>query len=624
MPKQNVFETSPGYPSVTSWTRIEPLPRDATMQRSLQAQICDPLFMLARQFQMGEFLGEDAGSPFDASMLVEFRTVTTYRPGEDDSKTIKLDKLVPIEPHVEREAVALRLRGSVQLGLYFESLILQDINPPDSLISAYRASFPIGAAPPDPGLAPADALTYRSLVAGKVTDGVALYPSVVTFLQQQSPLQNPPCKLPALNLQTPPPPLPSGSDTQAMLAVLWAFVCYRQALFTEPANDSPWQSTKLDYDFALGSPTSDQNLLLASKDFPGGHVDWYSFSMDTAAANDAAKTNPASVNTVPFDFLPNHVVFRGMPDPRWWNFEDSVTDFGQLDVDHVDLAKLLVIEFAVNYGNDWFSVPVPVNVGPTTDPSNPGASTDPSNPQGTLSRVLSLVVTDTFGVRTLIRPAEQTQVNPGEHPWSMFKLSGKNPRSDYIALLPTLGVVDDAPVLEDVLFLRDDMAAMAWAVERHLQGDLDSPLDAHEMYLQTVQPKQYSGPNYTPGGPEIYYTIEMTPPYNWIPLVPVQSLEGAPYLRRGALAIPDPTSPNGFKPLPAQALILEPNSPFFFVVDHAVSRAGRQVSRYFRRTRSFDGSTLLWIARKSGIGRGMGWSGLRFDLVRDIPKQPTA
>ena len=97
------------------------------------------------------------------------------------------------------------------------------------------------------------------------------------------------------------------------------------------------------------------------------------------------------------------------------------------------------------------------------------------------------MVTDTFGVRTLIRPSEQTQVNPGETPWSMFKLSGNGRRSDFIAMAPTLGVVDDADALEEVLFLRDDLAAMAWAVEHQLQGDLDSPLDAYELYLQRIK-----------------------------------------------------------------------------------------------------------------------------------------
>jgi hypothetical protein len=31
--------------------------------------------------------------------------------------------------------------------------------------------------------------------------------------------------------------------------------------------------------------------------------------------------------------------------------EDSVTDFGQLDAEHLDLAELLVMEVALVYGN---------------------------------------------------------------------------------------------------------------------------------------------------------------------------------------------------------------------------------------------------------------------------------
>ena len=131
-----------------------------------------------------------------------------------------------------------------------------------------------------------------------------------------------------------------------------------------------------------------------------------------------------------FNFLPNHVTFRGVHDPRWWAFEDSVTDFGQLDAQNVDLAKLLVMEFALVYGNDWFSVPIPAAI-------------------GSLASISTLVATDTFGVRTLIRPSEQTVVTPGESPWSMFKLSGNGERSNFIMLAPTLGLVQDAVALEE-------------------------------------------------------------------------------------------------------------------------------------------------------------------------------
>jgi hypothetical protein len=516
-----------------------------------------------------------------ATLGVEQRSITTYRPGPDDAKTVPIDPALPVEVHVEREAIVLRMRGAVQIGLHFENQVRgAGVANPDTVIAAFRAVFPVNNAAPDPTHSDSDALRFRSLVAGRVTDGAALYQSARAVA----------------NGQPPPIPLPAQAATAGMPKVLSDFLSYVDSLFSEPAQDSAWQSSRLQYDFALGSPTQDQNLLLEAPDFPGGHLDWYSFTLRTANPNQVSTANRAQITPLSFNFLPNHVVFRGMPDPRWWNFEDAVTDFGQLDADHVDLAKLLVMEFALVFGNDWFSVPVPT-------------------PIGTLSRVTTLVITDTFGIRTLVRPSEQTQINPGESPWSMYKLSGTNFRSDFIAMAPTLGVVDDADNLEEVLFLRDDMAAMAWAVEHQLQGDLDSPIDAYEIYLRRIKADPIPpAPTATSGGPKIYYTLETVVPDNWIPMVPVKSPQDELFLRRGTMEIP---TASGLVKLKPRALILEPEHPFF-VADREVSRAGVLVDRYFRRTRSADGSTFVWMARKSGQGRGPGWSGLRFDIVRDM------
>ena len=82
----------------------------------------------------------------------------------------------------------------------------------------------------------------------------------------------------------------------------------------------------------------------------------------------------------------------------------------------------------------------------------------------------------------------------------------------------------------------------------------------------------------------------------------------------------DPTSA-GLQKLKARAEILEPEHPFF-LADRVVPRAGVLVDRYFRRTRSPDGSTFVWMARKSGVGKGPGWSGLRFDIVRNMTQPP--
>jgi hypothetical protein len=625
-PAEAIFQ----LPSITTWTRLEPLPREASMQQSLQAQVRDPLWFLCRQWQVGEFLGDDAGSPVQATLSVEQRGITTYRPGT--AVPGPLDPGLPVEVHAERETVALRLRGAVQSGLRFEKLVKARAGASaGGVIAAFREAFPIAAAPPDPAFADGDGRRYRTLAAGRVTDGEALYLSALAVA----------------NGQAPPRPLPAVAAEPPVAAALGDFVAYRQALFSEPAAaaDASWQSGQQAYGFALGSPTPDRDLSLRAAAFPGGHLDWYSFDVEAGAAavggapgaagtagaaaaagapgaagtagaaaaagaapaGPAAVANPAPVNTADFNFLPHHVVFRGMPDPRWWNFEDGATDFGQLDAEHVDLAKLLVMEFALVYDNDWFWLPVPT-------------------PVGTLARVTTLVVTDTFGVRTLIRPAEQTTVSAGAAPWSMFKLSGAaaaSPgaaatRSDFILMPPTLGVVEDAGPLEEVVFLRDDMAAMAWAVENCLPGDLDAPVDAYEMYLQRLRglPPEAPPPT-TQDGPRVSYTLEVPVPDNWIPMVPVQSPQGELFLRRGLFA----NAALGVAP--ARAVLLEPQHAFL-LADRVLPRAGLQVDRYFRRTRSPGGNTFVWLARRATPGRGPGWSGLRFDLVRDLPPPPDA
>ena len=157
---------------------------------------------------------------------------------------------------------------------------------------------------------------------------------------------------------------------------------------------------------------------------------------------------------------------------------------------------------------------------------------------------------------------------------------------------------------------------MAWAVEHQLQGDLDAPIDAYEMYLARLKQQPLPPPpEAQEDGPQIYYTLQTPVPDNWIPMVPVQSPLGELYLRRGTMEIP--SSGGAFRLLKARAVMLEPEHAFL-VADRVIPRAGLLAYRYFRRARSSDGGTFVWLARRSCLGRGPGWSGLRFDIVRPM------
>ena len=56
--------------------------------------------------------------------------------------------------------------------------------------------------------------------------------------------------------------------------------------------------------------------------------------------------------------MPATVQFDGMPNTRHWTFEEGATNFGDIDPDTTDIAKLLLIEFGLVYANDWFLLPI--------------------------------------------------------------------------------------------------------------------------------------------------------------------------------------------------------------------------------------------------------------------------
>jgi hypothetical protein len=565
--------------SVTLWSRLEPHPRDGSMQRSLQGQVRDPAWFLTRQWQTGELEADDAGSPVQAVLEVQSMPLTGYAPGTDGTGLVSYDPLVPLEPHIERVPVTLNVRGAAQLGRHAEAAITAALPPATAaaVIAALRAAYPVAATAPADAPEDATGRAIRASLAGRVTDGVALAAAYATAQAGGVPV----------------PPLPPEAAEPGVPAVLADLVAYRAALYSEPSGDSAWQPRRLGYAATVVSAAATGTVTLTAPGFDGGALDWHSFSFAADAGPGPVPVNPGPPGPalpVPaietFNFLPNHVTFRGMPPPRYWQYEDAVSDFGAIAPAPTDLATLLVMEFALVFGNDWFYVPVPA-------------------PVGSLATVTMLVVTDTFGVRTVIEPAD-------DNAWSMFKLSGAAGRSRFVLVPPSCAATDDGPPLEDVYFLRDDMAAMAWAVEQAVQGPLDAPVDAAQLALafDTAFPPP-PPPAQVPGGPAQAYALEQIPPANWIPMVPVVAPGGARYFRRGILVRP------GYGDVHATTRLLEPGQPFF-VADECIPAVGAEVTRSFRRTRWTDGSTVTWLAHRDAPGRGPGWSGLAFDLVKPL------
>ena len=141
------------FPSVTMWNRLEGRPRTQDFQRALQAEVRDALWMLSRQWQLGEFRGSDAGSPVFAKVRVDSSALTRYRPG-DSGTAVPFDDAAPFEAQVERRPVPLRIGGqlaSLDLRLAMGRQWQRLIAPIGVYAQAFTDAYPVTA--PDPALA---------------------------------------------------------------------------------------------------------------------------------------------------------------------------------------------------------------------------------------------------------------------------------------------------------------------------------------------------------------------------------------------------------------------------------------------------------------------------------------
>ncbi|MGF1599107.1 MAG: hypothetical protein ACFCVK_19665 [Acidimicrobiales bacterium] len=77
------------WPSIITWERMEGRPRTDDMSRALQAEVRDAMWMLSRQWQMGEFIADDGGTavPGLGSRSVPQRSTGTPRVAARPSPT---------------------------------------------------------------------------------------------------------------------------------------------------------------------------------------------------------------------------------------------------------------------------------------------------------------------------------------------------------------------------------------------------------------------------------------------------------------------------------------------------------------------------------------------------------
>ena len=554
------------------------------LQDGLQARIHDPLWLLARQWQFGEFNGEDVGSAASAQVVIESASLSRYQPGawSGSSATETYAPLaLALETTVEAEPVVADRKTNWRLAAETGSHLSRLLSAKG--VSQARAVFLHSEyllQPPSDvqrhGL-DSDSLRFLQVLGKRVVDGVQLYARLAPLRSRSA--------LPEL-LQESPFDTIAFADRSGVIDAVSGWLIWYDQLFQQGASKPAWISERIEYEFAAAAQTLAGEVVLSAPEYLEGNLDWFSFVVregKSLGASGGTSTSTAA-------FLPAPVTFRGMPAARFWEFEDARVNLAQVEADPHDLARILLVKFALEYSNDWFVVPVELTI-------------------GSLSQVKSLIVTNTFGERLLI--PHTSQVDGANSPWRMFVLTGDT--QQLFLLPPVLGPSLQSAPLEEVLFLRDEMANVAWGVERVVAGPAGVPLDRFEAYQEKRgrQDRAAAANNNVQAAAQSAYRLGASVPDYWIPLLPVRD-GSAMRLKRGALPRLEPDGLiNTFEP---QGMVLEPGHELL-LHDEEVAREGARVTRAYQYARWVDGSTHLWIGRRKQPGRGEGSSGLRFDIV---------
>jgi hypothetical protein len=573
-------------PSVTSWTRLEPRTRTAGLT-PVEARIADPLWLLGRQWQIGELQGEDAGSPVQAKLSYSASRLSRWAPSLPPAAAARvLGPDVPLDVLVEAEgapaspaATGWDLRIALEAGLrLLELLGARAADGAGPLAAAY------GPLPPDPSEPPdAEAARLRALAAGRVPDGRRLWTPLNNWRHGSA---------------AAPPGV--DADDQAVVDAVDAWLAWYAGRPGGGAAPRAWRPERLEYEFSLAAhttvpgptpaPVSAETVLVAT-DHGGRDLDWHAVDIWPQQTMGALNDPKPSTNQV--SLLPTSVTFPGMPTARWWQVEEGDVDLTALHPAPEDLGRLLFTEFALNYGNDFFWLPLEL-------------------PVGSVTKVESLQVTTSFGdvvqvPTTASADRAAKRVAKNAVPWAMFAPSvqdtgaGVADPAPYLVVLPLAGQPLFGQPVEDVLFSRDEMADVAWALERLVPGPSGRAVDRHELW-QRSRPDPEPAPG-VPHRPSLSYELATSVPPYWFPM----------------LNRPGPASSNRSTVLELQALqpvlgtLLEPGST---LNEERLSRTGLRLTRRWKRSRSSDGRTRLWTARRVEPGTGESTSGLTFDVLR--------
>jgi hypothetical protein len=648
------------------WQRLEPIiNKKKDTFTDIDVAIHDPAWMLARQWQIGEFEGEDAASPVKINLKtrqnkiskIVFTNHNTAGNGNDIASFINYNENLPLEVYVERvypnvfpREDKLDLQTRVRIGVQFQrelNSVIRNTEPtiPTNVIANFKNFLTSeSVSNVSPSLAFNETLegnesditkSYLNVINGKVIDIYQLFenPDAIVILES---------KVNEYFASYPQDAQYSGIIDNALKAAFqnlkqWWNVKYfpnqndstgEESFIEIPSNNnniinndinfSAWDPRHLEYNFKLQIGSNDNNkLILEASEYKEDHLDWYSFTIDQNGSSDQFSLEDPPKEVI--DIYPTNLRYPGSPVKRWWNFEDYYINLGDISSQINDIVTPIIREFALVHSTDWYMIPFTMEL-------------------GTIVQIESLIVTDCFGDNTTIEPAGRTkkefsisEANKWWDSWDIFSISWKynkinqQKNSPYFFLPPTIDNAITSPPIEEIRFTRDEMANSVWAIERTFRTSLGEPISGYDYYLSLYKKAaKIDMANNNLNQQLLKYILMTAIPWNWIPFIPVRinnnsvlnnvnfDLYGQIQLQRGLMI--DPTTIPSKPIIPHSRILTEVQSPYY-IDESEIPRTGVIVTERFQRTVWSNGLTFLWIGRNKVIGSGESLSGLKFDTI---------
>ena len=646
------------------YSRLEPKTRTKDFQKALSFEVFDPLWSLARQWQFGRFDGNDCGTPVSVKIKAvkkRFNHVC-LKNERGDAETRLYSTDTPLEYEVEKMDAEITPYVRVQSAMQFKKRLLREFDSKsfskihEWLMSEFcsenfynRRSInnTIDNLKVKNNMALKD---FSAAYSKRTFDGYKLY-QMVDFnkFEVEKKIKD---KFPSLKTK--------------LMGLLQEYVSWFDAkYYPHKTTESCWSNQKLGYQVEIHQGSTKYD----AEDYDNGRLSWYSFdnkdlnfvkrkenvvvqrNSSQSAANFPAQGNilnyvsggknissealvekdsPKDIEEKMFSYIPVPANFTGAPSQKLWEFENTkVNMVADNEKDFDMLATAAIMQYISMYSNDWMIVPLESETGVVLD-------------------VEGVVVKDSFG--ELLYMEEDAEDVDGKEDsaeftdrWNLFGISSsqafaKDNFTTARGLLfpPVVQKCEESAPIEEVQFLRDEMANMVWGVETLINDGCGGTLDGKTLsdaVFRDVDEKNALNESASAEGSsakteaEYSLLIQNRVPMNWIPFLPEQLDDFHNiHFRRGRMPL---FYNKEFLPVRPSTKLLgterdrNGNVKPFYIDENQISGYGTKLVKTAQRTRWFLGKTFNWIGNRTIISEYQANSGLLFDELIPTKKRKT-